>query len=224
MWLRCGECAPHLGGGELSMTHSVLTGALAAALSLATLPASAAVIFDLSPTNFTSYRTPDSGPGQGVSVTTSTIINGFSFFAALPNGGDVKFMIWDSTNNTLLFSETDSFAPSNTESWISTTPISFDLVAGDTYWFGVIADNYLNVGYIYPPPSYSTNGLTAIATGNSNYVGFDSPSFAGNAFTSIGLQLSAVPEPTTWAMMLLGFAGFGFVGYRTSRKGVSLAA
>lgn len=30
---------------------------------------------------------------------------------------------------------------------------------------------------------------------------------------------SAVPEPSTWAMMLLGFAGLSFVGYRHSRKG-----
>ena len=28
-------------------------------------------------------------------------------------------------------------------------------------------------------------------------------------------QPSAVPEPSTWAMVLLGFAGLGFVGYRT---------
>jgi PEP-CTERM motif len=27
-----------------------------------------------------------------------------------------------------------------------------------------------------------------------------------------------VPEPSTWAMMLVGFAGLGFVGYRTSKK------
>ena len=33
----------------------------------------------------------------------------------------------------------------------------------------------------------------------------------------------AVPEPSTWAMMLIGFAGLGFVGYRT-RKTVSIAA
>ena len=26
------------------------------------------------------------------------------------------------------------------------------------------------------------------------------------------------PEPSTWAMMLLGFAGLGFAGHRTSRK------
>ena len=27
----------------------------------------------------------------------------------------------------------------------------------------------------------------------------------------------AVPEPSTWAMMALGFAGLGFVGYRRAR-------
>jgi len=36
----------------------------------------------------------------------------------------------------------------------------------------------------------------------------------------------AVPEPSTWAMMILGLAGVGFMGYRRSRKdrGVALAA
>lgn len=33
-----------------------------------------------------------------------------------------------------------------------------------------------------------------------------------------------VPEPATWAMMLLGFVGLGFAGYRGSRKGVAFAA
>jgi PEP-CTERM motif len=27
-----------------------------------------------------------------------------------------------------------------------------------------------------------------------------------------------VPEPSTWAMMLAGFAGLGFLSYRASRK------
>jgi hypothetical protein len=34
---------------------------------------------------------------------------------------------------------------------------------------------------------------------------------------------SSVPESSTWAMMLIGFAGLGFVGYRKSRKAVSIA-
>jgi PEP-CTERM motif-containing protein len=33
---------------------------------------------------------------------------------------------------------------------------------------------------------------------------------------------SAVPEPATWAMMLLGFAGLGFA-FRQSRRKVSFA-
>jgi hypothetical protein len=33
---------------------------------------------------------------------------------------------------------------------------------------------------------------------------------------------SAIPEPSTWAMMLLGFAGLGFAGYRASRKSVAV--
>jgi hypothetical protein len=33
-----------------------------------------------------------------------------------------------------------------------------------------------------------------------------------------------VPEASTWAMMLLGFAGLGFVGYRASRKSAARTA
>jgi hypothetical protein len=34
----------------------------------------------------------------------------------------------------------------------------------------------------------------------------------------------AVPEPATWAMMLAGFAGLGFAGYRASRRNAAFAA
>jgi hypothetical protein len=33
----------------------------------------------------------------------------------------------------------------------------------------------------------------------------------------------AVPEPSTWAMMLVGFAGLGFAGYRSTRRRAGLA-
>jgi hypothetical protein len=41
--------------------------------------------------------------------------------------------------------------------------------------------------------------------------------------TSSGGGGPTVSEPSTWAMMLIGFAGVGFAGYRKSRKGVALA-
>jgi hypothetical protein len=36
-------------------------------------------------------------------------------------------------------------------------------------------------------------------------------SFSNTGFVS---GMSAVPEPSTWAMLILGFAGVGFMAYR----------
>jgi PEP-CTERM motif len=46
-----------------------------------------------------------------------------------------------------------------------------------------------------------TFGYNLVADGSAGF-GFD---------LAVG---GAVPEPSTWAMMLVGFAGLGFVGYR----------
>jgi hypothetical protein len=42
-------------------------------------------------------------------------------------------------------------------------------------------------------------------------------------FPNAGIAAST-PEPSTWAMMVLGFAGLGFAGYRASRKATAIAA
>jgi hypothetical protein len=38
-----------------------------------------------------------------------------------------------------------------------------------------------------------------------------------------GLSVGAIPEPSTWAMMILGFAGIGFIAYRRRNQDASLA-
>jgi hypothetical protein len=40
--------------------------------------------------------------------------------------------------------------------------------------------------------------------------------------TTTGMT-SAVPEPSTWAMMILGFCGLGFMAYRRKQNGVALS-
>jgi hypothetical protein len=41
---------------------------------------------------------------------------------------------------------------------------------------------------------------------------------------SVPVSYVAAPEPSTWAMLLLGFTGLGFAGYWSTRKTVPVAA
>jgi hypothetical protein len=97
----------------------------------------------------------------------------------------------------------------------------------------------------------TTNGatggapLTDIGFQNSENLGFnldpaDNAAFAFNPFaldsylitltvaestgTTFNLSetVNAVPEPSTWAMMILGFAGVGFMAYRQKQRGPAL--
>jgi hypothetical protein len=43
------------------------------------------------------------------------------------------------------------------------------------------------------------------------------------AFDFTAAPTATIPEPSTWAMMLLGFAGLGYAGYRRSRSAVATA-
>ena len=58
---------------------------------------------------------------------------------------------------------------------------------------------------------------------NSIEVFYDDRERTG-AFLSLSLETSGVvitpgtPEPSTWAMMLISFAGLGFAGYRQRQK------
>ena len=47
----------------------------------------------------------------------------------------------------------------------------------------------------------------------------------GTAITgTLTVTVAAVPEPSMWVMMLIGFAGLGFAGYRASHESAAVAA
>ena len=67
---------------------------------------------------------------------------------------------------------------------------------------------------------YTVNLATAALTNGVNYAGHGLGDANGQAF--LAENVGGVPEPSTWAMMLLGFAGLGFA-FRQSRRKVSFA-
>jgi PEP-CTERM motif len=65
--------------------------------------------------------------------------------------------------------------------------------------------------------------LTNTQAGSFDSVVFSTGSTAFEfAFTGSSTTVGAVPEPSTWAMMILGFAGVGFMAYRRKSKGSGL--
>ncbi|ANW00407.1 hypothetical protein LMTR13_09755 [Bradyrhizobium icense] len=54
---------------------------------------------------------------------------------------------------------------------------------------------------------------------------FDLKLFSANdqLLGDVSIQVNAVPEPSTWAMLILGFAGVGFVAYRRKSRPAMLA-
>ena len=57
---------------------------------------------------------------------------------------------------------------------------------------------------------YYTVGILELASA-------EDPSFVFRFETPLS-QIANVPEPSTWAMMLLGFASLGYAGYRKIRE------
>jgi hypothetical protein len=66
-----------------------------------------------------------------------------------------------------------------------------------------------------PGSSYTTQTLSFFASASFGDIDFVGAAVNGNQASAIdNLTVAPVPEPSTWAMMILGFAGIGFMAYR----------
>jgi PEP-CTERM motif len=70
-------------------------------------------------------------------------------------------------------------------------------------------------------PIISLGGFDEVALVNPTTGVVEMPLLTGIDAHGLDFIPSAVPEPSTWAMLLVGFAGLGFAGFRTTRKNVA---
>jgi len=129
---------------------------------------------------------------------------------------------------------------------------SFNVVAGQSIVFSIAANgqtwysNALGIdgtmqnnidGYSHVYSTLYTGGINGIPVGSNGigtYVGFEDQVIStvlGNAselnyddVQFVMSEVAAVPELSTWAMLIVGFAGLGFMGYRRSRNNLVAAS
>ena len=150
----------------------------------------------------------------------------FGMFSSVDDAQEIKFVIFDSVlgggNGNLLFSQTKSF-PSTAQKFIYTDPIHFTFRAGHTYDIGIIGDGNSITGRWLGDQSVNLNfgGVTQLAS-NAIFESFSAPQTSPNGYGGITpfiqlteSEISPIPEPSTWALLLGGFAGLGCVGFRS---------
>ena len=205
------------------MRKLILAGAAVSALVAASETGQATLLFDDGTGNFTSFRSPANPPdgaGQGIAVSTNTNLTNIGVDIAMPTGGNVKFLIFNAANSALLLATSPETLPaSTTPAYVESPSFSFTLNAGTTYFFGVIADNNIDINFYFPPQTFDQNGLDALLTGNSNYDNFASPMLAtanpfGGAEMTLqlfGTQAASAPEPASIGILGVGLLGLGLL-------------
>jgi len=95
-----------------------------------------------------------------------------------------------------------------------------DYLLGTSALSGVLANASLEVGsisYLASGTSEITEDLTLTSWSQNVSLGDAQLPTAINLEVAPNAASGAVPEPSTWAMMGLGFAGLGFAGWRRVR-------
>jgi hypothetical protein len=89
------------------------------------------------------------------------------------------------------------------------SPVTFLLSNGDTFTQGSTASGYAVPDFV---GARDSTAFTSILVTTPDSV------------LNLNNFVYAVPEPSTWAMMLLGFLGLGFMAYRRKASPALMAA
>jgi hypothetical protein len=155
---------------------------------------------------------PDGNSGNGISLTTETVtIDSLGITSAFSGTSIPTFANLDAILQ-LAFLTTNAANGGISDAVSDLAQIGFN-----TSDFNTLQNSNVFSGV---PTSLSFN---PIQTTNGTLIFGDTTPIIFTAFSN-GNFASAVPELSTWAMMLIGFAGIGFVAHRRAMKSSAAAA
>jgi choice-of-anchor C domain-containing protein len=217
------------------MTKSCLCAAVAAAAVLAASSAFAAnpVIdgnFDNSISGFTTFDGGSTLPG-GPWVVTGASVDLIGTYWQSPSGPSPPNGSVDLDGNAPGGVEQTIFGLTSGKTytlsfWLSGNPdgapatksvdVSIGSVVSDNFTYTIGSNTHADMMY-----ALKTVTFTA---GASNTLSFASQDVASPFGPVVGgVSIAAIPEPSTWVMMLAGFAGLSVFGYRARRRTASAA-
>jgi hypothetical protein len=189
-----------------------------AAMAMAAMPAVAQTITHDDPDGFRTSRGSGDAPVGRLTVNTAQSITSFGVDVDLNGTSNMQFLIFNSATGALLFqSAIQSFADTG-PGFKFANPFSFTFNPGITY--GLTAASSAGGLYLVDFTANSVSGFNFL-TGNQNLGGtFGNSTLNINTnccdvSTALVLGTAAIPEPASWAMMMLGF---GLVGGALRRR------
>jgi hypothetical protein len=140
---------------------------------------------------------------------------------ALPDKAYATTLIGDASNvaDALLGPQGEIFGTASMSGGLNNSPAStFDFRFQGDLLLGVVAGFDFDI-IVNGAEIFTGSSVNDVIDLGSNFGPNIDLTINGFATVAFGGVVEAVPEPSTWALMLLGFAGLGFVGYRRARAG-----
>jgi hypothetical protein len=161
-------------------------------------------IHDIEFYTYSGTGTPNPGVFKISLSTTSAPVNGLSTELSANLG----------SNNTTVYDAALPAVQNGVLDILFSTPFTYNPANGN-----LLVDLYSLTPYS-GGPSFAFNG----GSGGAFSRGFLGQTIPVSNNSGLVTGFSTIPEPSTWAMMMLGFVGLGFAGFRASRRNASFAA
>lgn len=206
----------------MNLRSFVVGGALALAVFAAPIKADAALVGQ------TGGAAAGAGPFSLLDVSgldggsTATLSGTYTIqvddqpFADIPKGNVLSFLAVEAAQSaTLTFTTALSYL-----SFLWGSPDTYNQLTVNTNW-GSHSFDVANLSFAVTNGdqtfSQSVEFFASAGEVIQSITFYNNPNI--NSFEVANFTVTAVPEPATWAMMLLGFAGLGFAAYRRKSAG-----